>query len=80
MSNQYPTEARAALEELYSVHSARLSQPQLTLQMKIYVLDSELGGSSNFYASGGPLTDEIKVECLELQYLELKGLVKLELA
>ena len=80
MTPNYTDEARAALEELYRDAAARHSLVQLTPQTKIFVLDTALGGSSNFYASGGPLTDEIKVGCLELQYLELKGLVKLELA
>ena len=79
MSQKNSPEAQAALRNLYESAAQRFKQPT-TPQFKIFVLDTELGGASNFYASGGPLTDDIKVECLELQYLELKGLVKLELA
>lgn len=80
MSTDYPIAAQDALDELYRVHAASFSMNELTSKIKIYVLDRELGGSSNFYAAGGSITDEIKVKCLEIQFLELKGLLKLELA
>lgn len=79
MSQEYSVEAQAALQELYDNAASRVSEA-LTPKMKILVLDNALGGPSNFYASGGILTVELKLKCLELQYLEMRGLVQMELA
>ena len=70
---RYNTEADAALDELYG--SARAD----TTQDKIRALES-IQGTANFYAFGGVLTDDMRLGCLEYEYLSEKGLIELVLA
>jgi hypothetical protein len=50
-----------------------------TTPQKITVLELKLG-KSNFYAYGGKVTDEMKLGSLEYDFLEQRGLIKLEYA
>jgi hypothetical protein len=65
--------ADKALSEFYTAHKAG------TVAEKIAALEKELGGPSNFYAFGGVLDEEMKLGCLEYEYLSLRDLVDLVL-
>lgn len=47
---------------------------------KIDLLKGKLGGTFNFYALGGEITDDMKLACLEYEYLERMGIIDLVLA
>ena len=52
-----------------------------TTQQKINVLELKLGQEpSNYYAYGGTLTDEMKLGCLEYDFLDRAGEITLVLA
>lgn len=55
------------LQEFYARYGAK------TTQEKINNLTRELG-ESNFYVCGGRMTDAIKLDILEQNYLECNGL------
>ena len=51
----------------------------LTTRQRIAALDPQLGGPPpNYYAIGGHLDDEMKLTCLEYEFLEQKGLLPLD--
>ena len=62
-------EAQKFLAEFYIEKQAE------TTRDKISALDAELGGQSNFYAFGGEVTDDIRLSCLEYEYLVECGVV-----
>lgn len=62
------------LEAFYKVKNAQ------SVQEKITLLKGKLGGTFNFYALGGDITDEMKLACLEYEYLERMGVIDLVLA
>ena len=71
----YGAEADTFLAEFYKSFEAD------TTQKKIALLESKfLGADSNFYAFGGDLTDEMKLGCLEYEFLEQMGKITLVLA
>jgi hypothetical protein len=47
---------------------------------KIKLLEDHLGGPSNFYGLGGEVNDEMKLACLEYEFLERQGKITLTLA
>lgn len=64
----YGREADEFLAEQYKSFGAT------TTQEKIKVLEEKfLGTESNFYAFGGSLTDEMRLGCLEYDFLEQMG-------
>jgi hypothetical protein len=67
-------QADAFLLELYKSVGA-----ETTLE-KINLIQMKLGGVSNFYALGGEINDEMKLACLEYEYLEQEGKITLVLA
>jgi hypothetical protein len=73
MTTKYTAQADAALSSLYQLRGAD------TTQQKIVILQDHLG-SSNFYALGGEINDEMKLGCLEYDYLEFQGLIETCLA
>ncbi len=48
-------------------------------QQKLNILQIKLGGTPNFYAMGGGITDEMKLACLEYEYLERSGIIQFDL-
>ncbi|MGH7979950.1 MAG: hypothetical protein ACREE6_11295 [Limisphaerales bacterium] len=71
---KYNAEADHALGELYSrLHAT-------TNQLRIQGLQIELGGDFNYYAFGGEINDEMKLACLEYEYLQRIGKIDLALA
>jgi hypothetical protein len=70
----YGAEADNFLEDFYKSCGAE------TTQQKIAVLQLKVGADSNFYAFGGALTDEMKLGCLEYDYLEQSNKITLVLA
>jgi hypothetical protein len=51
----------------------------LTTRQRIAALEPQLGGPPpNYYAIGGHLDDEMKLTCLEYEFLEQKGLLPLD--
>lgn len=72
-SFRYNQNADAALNELYT--SARAT----STQDKIRALES-IQGNANFYAFGGEITDDMRLGCLEYEYLSEKELIELVLA
>ena len=70
---RYNQMADAALNNLYeSVGADSIAQ-------KITVLDLKLGGSHEFYAFGGETSEEIRLGCLEYEFLNQEGLIELTL-
>jgi len=51
-----------------------------TTASKIVLLQDKLGGTFNFYALGGEVTDEMKLTCLEYEYLERMGVIDVVLS
>lgn len=72
-NGQFSAEAEQHLQAIYAAGGAH------TTEKKIEVLNSKLGGTANFYAAGGCLTPEMKLGCLEYEYLESQGLIALTL-
>ncbi len=72
---RYTLEADKALEELYSA----ANQAVTTLE-KIEALECALQENSNYYAFGGEMSEDIKLGCLEYEYLSNRGLIELLLA
>lgn len=73
----FGAEADAYLAEFYNSVGAK------TIQEKINVLSIKLGEEStpsNYYAFGGNLTDDMKLGCLEYEFLEQAGKITLVLA
>ena len=52
----------------------------ISTQQKIQLLQLQMGGTSNFYALGGHINDDMKLACLEYEYLEQAGKIELVLA
>jgi hypothetical protein len=71
--SKFGAEADAALSKFY--HDAKAE----IIADKIKALESELGGPANYYAFGGTVSDEMKLGCLEYEYLSLRDLVDLVL-
>ena len=46
---------------------------------KIKILEDKTGGPHNFYGQGGAVSDEMKLACLEYEFLELNNKIKLTL-
>lgn len=67
-------EADSYLQKFYDSVGAN------TVQQKLALLEIKLGGTRNYYAFGGPVTDEMKVGCLEYELLERENLITLVLA
>jgi hypothetical protein len=71
----YGNEADIFLADIYRSFDAD------TTPKKIELLESKfLGGGSNFYAFGGDLTEDMKLGCLEYEFLEQMGKITLVLA
>ncbi|MGD0260655.1 MAG: hypothetical protein ABSD29_12620 [Verrucomicrobiota bacterium] len=71
----YGKAADAYLKDFYKSYGAE------NTQQKIKVLEANLGQQpSNYYALGGRLTDEMKLGCLEYDYLSQMGKIELVLA
>jgi hypothetical protein len=51
-----------------------------TAQQKMNALLTELHGSPLFYAMGGEVTEDMKLACLEYDFLDKSGKIKLVLA
>jgi hypothetical protein len=66
--------AEAFLTKLYAEYRITATEG------KIKVLEDKLGGPSNFYGMGGEVNDEMKLACLEYEYLERQGQIKLTFA
>jgi len=66
--------ADAALNELYSSVGATSTDE------KMGTLRLQLGGMPNFYAMGGAINEEMKLACLEYEYLQQVGKIDLVLA
>lgn len=66
-----------SLEHFYASQGLPPDAPD---RLRIAALDLALGGRSNWYAFGGKLTDAVRLQCLELQWLAMHGLIQLELA
>lgn len=74
-TKSYGTVADAFLTEFYKSYGAE------TTQQKLKVLVANLGQQpSNYYALGGSLNDEMKLGCLEYDYLNQMGKIELVLA
>jgi hypothetical protein len=71
---KFNANADACLAKLYTPVGAS------TTEQKIHVLERELGGQFNFYALGGNIDDDMKLACLEYEYLERMGQVELVFA
>jgi hypothetical protein len=56
-----------------------VSKAQTTAE-KIGLLQAKLGGTFNFYALGGEVTDDMKLTCLEYEYLERMGVIDVVLS
>jgi len=69
---RFTQEADAYLEQFYT--SARVVE----VNDKISALEERLGGSSEFYAFGGEVTPEMRLGCLEYEYLLEEGMLKLD--
>ncbi len=68
--HRYNSEADAELARLYKSVGAT------TAKEKIETLKLALGhDGGNFYATPGPVTDEMKQGVLEYEYLELKNMI-----
>jgi hypothetical protein len=68
---RFSDEADKALTVFYAEsHAATAGQ-------KIVALEAVLGGPSNFYGFGGEVSDDMKLGCLEYEYLSIRGLVEL---
>jgi hypothetical protein len=71
----YGAAADAFLTEFYKSYGAE------TTQQKLKVLEANLGQQpSNYYPLGGTLNDEMKLGCLEYDYLSQMGKIELVLA
>lgn len=70
----FGSEADAFLDAFYKTFTAD------TTQKRIALLQDNLGGESSFYALGGDINDDMKLACLEYEYLEQMGKLKLVLA
>lgn len=70
---KYNAKADEALERLYT--SARA----VSIGDKIRALES-IQGTANFYAFGGELNDDMRLGCLEYEYLGEQDLIELVLA
>ena|SRR5450631_2762053 len=71
----FGTEAENFLKEFYkSVGAETAAQKVTLLQIK---LDDALGGTANFYALGGEVSDAMKLGCLEYEFLERLGKIPL---
>ncbi|MCP5520652.1 MAG: hypothetical protein H7A46_03795 [Verrucomicrobiales bacterium] len=57
------------LQQVYASVGAASTSEKLTL------LTNYLGGEPNFYAMGGAMTEEMKLGCLEYEYLENQGVL-----
>lgn len=66
-----PDDYLTAFYNLYNANSP---------EEKIALLKKTLGGTFNFYALGGEVTDAMKLACLEYEYLERMGIINLVLA
>jgi hypothetical protein len=74
-SKSYGEAADAFLAEFYRSYGAE------TTQQKMKVLEANLGQlPSNYYALGGSLNDEMKLGCLEYDFLNQSGKIELVLA
>jgi len=71
---RFNPQADACLEELYASVGA------VTTAQKITILQKELGGDFNFQAFGGVVNDQMKLGCLEYDYLERAGKIDVVLA
>jgi hypothetical protein len=70
---RFNEKADAQLQNIY--------QGATTVAEKIKILNDILGGESNFYAFGeGSISEEMKLGCLEYEYLGNLGLIELQLA
>jgi hypothetical protein len=72
---RYNEEADQALENLYVAANNAVETAD-----KIRALEKALQENSNYYAFGGVMTDDMKLGCLEYEYLSSKGLIELVLA
>jgi hypothetical protein len=71
---RFNEEADQCLGELYaSVGATEAFQ-------KINTLQKELGGNFSFHALGGNVSEEMKLACLEYEYLERVGKINVVLA
>lgn len=71
---KYNEKADEALNKLYLAGNAT------STDQRIEVIETALQERANFYAFGGELTPEMKLGCLEYEYLGRKGLIELTLA
>lgn len=67
-------EADKFLKEFYEKYGST------TTQQKVELLKLVIGGQFNFYAMGGPVTDEMMLGCLEYELLDREGKITLVLA
>jgi hypothetical protein len=73
--HKFGEEADKFLQDFYKRFGSEKTQE------KINLLQDKLGGTSNFYSlGGGSLTDEQKLACLEYEFLEKSGVIKVVLA
>ena len=68
---RFNKEADACLEDLYKSVGA------VTPARKLVILQKEVGGDFNFQAFGGELNEEIRLGCLEYEYLERMGKIEI---
>lgn len=75
ITTRYNKEADKALNALYAAanHAVETSD-------KIRALEKALQEKSNYYAFGGIITEDVKLGCLEYEYLSSKELIELVLA
>lgn len=71
---KYNEKADEALRELYARNNA------ITTALKISAVEIELGGSFNYYAFGGEINDDMRLACLEYEYLQRIGKINLATA
>lgn len=77
MTKSFGTEADAYLKKFYdSVGAVKTPEKINALLLKL----GEESAQSNYYAFGGNLTDEMKLGCLEYEFLEQEGQITLVLA
>jgi hypothetical protein len=72
--HRFNEEADKCLVELYASVGA------IEAFQKINTLQKELGGDFSFHALGGNVSDEMKLACLEYEYLERIGKIDSVLA
>jgi len=67
-------QADAFLTSTYEEVGAKTTAEQINL------LQMKLGGEFSFYALGGDINDEMKLACLEYEFLSRNGQIELVLA